>query len=156
MLANMPAYSSDKGGYMTVKLGSLGEPRIGIALIWFVGAGAETGSVASSPVAPEDAEFIRGLTGLDPDGLISRLRGIAAEYDRDPEAMRAEILRITGGDEIAAEYLIKLMRVAKPGGEQGGSDEPGQESGRVIDFGQPPGRSDDEDDDDDGGGDQTR
>jgi hypothetical protein len=140
---------------MTVKLGSLGEPRIGFALIWFVGAGAETDSVAPSPVAPEDAEFIRGLTGLDPGALITRLRGIAAEYDRDPEAMRAEMLRITGGDEIAVEYLLKLMRVPQPGGEQGGSDEPEQESGRVIDFGQPRGRSDD-DDDDDGGGDQTR
>jgi hypothetical protein len=138
---------------MTVKLGSLGAPRIGIALIWFVGATPEPGSAATSRVAPEDVEFIRGLTGLDPDTLISRLRDIAAEYDRDPEAMRAELLRITGGDEIAAEYLIKLMRAAKPGGGQDGSDEPGQESGTVIDFGQPPGPSDDEDG---GGGDRTR
>ncbi len=130
---------------MTVKLGSLGEPRIGIALIWFVGAAPDSGSAASSQVAPEDVEFIRGLTGLDPDALLSRLRDIAAEYERDPDAMRAELLRITGGDEIAAEYLIKLMHTAKPGGEQGASDEPGQESGRVIDFGQPPGHSDDDD-----------
>ncbi len=137
---------------MTVKLGSLGEPRIGIALIWFVGAAAETPSVGTSQVAPEDVEFIRGLTGLDPDALIARLRDIAAEYDRDPEAMRAELVRITGGDEIAAEYLIKLMHTAKPGGEQDGRHEPGPESGRVIDFGRPPGHGDD---DDGGGGEPT-
>jgi hypothetical protein len=138
---------------MTTKLGSLGEPRIGIALIWFVGAGPDSRGAVSSQVAPEDVEFVRGLTGLDPDALLSRLRDIAAEYDRDPDAMRAELLRITGGDEIAAEYLVKLMQTAKPGGERGGSDEPGQESGRVIDFGQPPGRPPD---DDEGGGDRTR
>lgn len=138
---------------MTSKLGFLGEPRIGIALIWFVGAGPATGSAPSAHVTPEDVEFVRGLTGLDPDALVSRLRDIAAEYDRDPEAMRAEILRITGGDEIAAEYLIQLIRTAQPGGGRDGSAEPGQESGRVIDFGQPP---DHGDDDDKGGGDQTR
>ena len=138
---------------MTTKLGSLGEPRIGIALIWLVGAGPDSRSAVSSPVAPEDVEFVRGLTGLDPDALLSRLRDIAAEYDRDPDAMRAALLRITGGDEIAAEYLVKLMHMAKPGGERGGRDEPGQESGRVIDFGQPPDRHPD---DDEGGGDRTR
>jgi hypothetical protein len=137
---------------MTAKLGSLGEPRIAIALIWFVGAVPETRGAMSSQVAPEDVEFIRGLTGLDPDALLSRLRDIAAEYARDPEAMRAELVRITGGDEIAAEYLIKLMHTAKPGGERDGNHEPGPESGRVIDFGPPPGHRDD---DDDGGGEPT-
>lgn len=138
---------------MTSKLGALGTPRIGIALIWFVDAGPETGNPAPSPVTPEDVEFVRGLTGLDPDALVSRLRGMAAEYDRDPEAMRAEILRITGGDEIATEYLVKLMHTAQPGGGEAAADEPGAESGRVIDFGQPPGHGDD---DDRGGGGQTR
>jgi hypothetical protein len=138
---------------MTTKLGSLGEPRIGIALIWFVGAGPDSRGPVSSRVTPEDVEFVRGVTGLDPDALLARLREIAAEYDRNPEVMRAELLRITGGDEIAAEYLVKLMHTAKPGGERGGSDEPAQESGRVIDFGQPPGHGAD---DDEGGGDPTR
>lgn len=137
---------------MTLKLGALGAPRIGIALIWFVDAGPESGNTTQSPVTPEDVEFVRGLTGLDPDALVSRLRDIAAEYDRDPGAMRAEILRITGGDEIAAEYLIKLMHAAQPGGGRAADDEPSPESGRVIDFGQPP----DHEDDDRGGGDQTR
>jgi hypothetical protein len=137
---------------MTAKLGSLGEPRIAIALIWFVGAGPETRSDVSPPVAPEDVEFIRGLTGLEPETLILRLRDIAAEYERDPEALRGELVRITGGDEIAAEYLIKLMHTAKPGGEQDGRHEPGPESGRVIDFGRPPGHGDD---DDGGGGEPT-
>jgi hypothetical protein len=142
---------------MTSKLGTLGAPRIGIALIWFVDAGPEIGiatpSPVTPPVTPEDVEFVRGLTGLDPDALVSRLRDIAALYDRDREAMRAEILRITGGDEIAAEYLVKLMHAAQPGGEQADGDEPGPESGRVIDFGQPSGQNED---DDQGGGDRTR
>lgn len=138
---------------MTSKLGALGTPRIGIALIWFVDAGPETGNPAPSPVTPEDVEFVRGLTGLEPDALVSRLRDMAAEYDRDPGAMRAEILRITGGDEIATEYLVKLMHTAQPGGGRDASDEPGPESGRVIDFGQHAGQNED---DDQGGGDRTR
>jgi hypothetical protein len=130
---------------MTMKLGSLGEPRIGIALIWFVGANPDSNDAESSQVTPEDAAFVHGLTGLDPEALVARLQDMAAEYDRDPEAMRADLVRMAGGDEIAAEYLIKLMRTAKPGGAQPGSDAPGQESGRVIDFGPPPGRGDDDD-----------
>lgn len=141
---------------MTAKLGSLGQPRIGIALIWFVDAGASAegasaeGSTPAS-VSPEDVQFVRGLTGLDPEGLVSRLQELAREYARDPEALRGEILRITDGDEIAAEYLVRLIHDAMPGGPSGKDDEPSSEAGRVIDFEHASAR----DDDDSSGGDGT-
>lgn len=136
---------------MTTKLGSLGQPRIGIALIWFLDAGANAERSTPTSVSPEDVELIRGLTGLDPEGLVSRLQELAREYARNPEALRSEILRITGGDEIAAEYLVRLIHDATPGGASGTDDEPSREEGRVLDFEQASARNEE----DGSGGDDT-
>jgi hypothetical protein len=133
---------------MTFNLGSLGTPRIGIALIWFLDGGARQPGVPAEsahspgrpgppltpPVTAEDIEFVRGLTGLAPDELVARLHDIAAGYERDPGALRAEILRITGGDEIAAEHLIQLIHAAQPGGDEANVGHPHQGEARVIEL----------------------
>lgn len=137
---------------MTSNLGSLGTPRIGIALIWFLDGGARQqseptgpanppgplGPPVTAPVTPEDIELVRGLTGLAPEELVTRLQGIAAGYARDPDALRAEILRITGGNEIAAEHLMQLIQASMPGGDEAERDHAGPEveraPGRVIDL----------------------
>jgi hypothetical protein len=140
---------------MTSKPGSLGTPRFGIALIWFVDGGAPDGAPAAPssppaasgppvtpPVTPEDIELVRDLTGLAPEELVARLHDIAAGYAGDPGALRAEILRITGGDEIAAGHLMQLIQACTPDGDagDGGTDaeptgqEEGRTPGRVIDL----------------------
>jgi hypothetical protein len=133
---------------MTSNLGSLGTPRIGIALIWFLDGGAgqrgepagpthspgPPGPPVTPPAAAEDIEFVRGLTGLAPDELVTRLQDIAAGYARDPGALRAEILSITGGDEIAAGYLMQVIQAAGPSGGEASADGARQAEGRVIEL----------------------
>jgi hypothetical protein len=131
---------------MTSNLGSLGTPRIGIALIWFLDgsmgqksgpAGAThspgpPGPLVTPPVTAEDIQFVRGLTGLAPEELVMRLQDIAASYARDPGALRVEILRITGGDEIAAGHLMQVIQAAVPGGGEAGTAATRREEGCVI------------------------
>ena len=162
---------------MTSKLGSLRTPRIGIALFWFLDdgvspqsepAGAASPSAASDPpvtppVTPEDIELVRGLTGLAPEELVARLQDIAAGYASDPGALRAELLRITGGNEIAAGHLMQLIEASTPGGDSGADAERagqdvGNVPGRVIDLslhvpnGDANGPDNDDDNGDDDGG----
>lgn len=155
---------------MTSNLGSLKSPRFGIALVWFLDesvrppgepAGPASPSTASSPpaaapatppVTPEDIEMVRGLTGLAPAELVARLQEIAAGYARTPGALRAELLRITGGDEIAAEHLMQLIQAAAPGRDGGDEAErAGPAEGRVIDLSRHVSSDRDTGDDDDGG-----
>jgi hypothetical protein len=129
---------------MTSKLGSLGTPRIGIALIWFLDGGAgQRGEPAGPthspgppgpPVTAEDIEFVRGLTGLAPDELVRRLQDIAVSYARDPGALRAEILRITGGDEIATGHLMQVIQSVGSSGVDARADGTRQEEGRIIEL----------------------
>lgn len=141
---------------MNTKLGILGEPRIGIALIWFLPANPDETRTSAEQASPEEVEFIRDLTGLGPMELLTRLRGIAAAYAHDPAALRAEIVRLTDGNEIAAEHIIQLIRAAAaPDADNdadndedndGGDADDGGESGQVIDFERSDERNEDEDD----------
>jgi hypothetical protein len=135
---------------MTTKLRSLGEPRLGIALIWLVPTRLDGRANVMAPVTDEELEHFRQVTGVDAEELTSQLQRIGAEYQKDPEAMRAEILRITDGDEQMADLLVDLMRAAQLDGS-GDNDssrdgEPGQ-PGQVIEFSRPARRDSDEEDD---------
>lgn len=135
---------------MTTKLRELGEPRLGIALIWLVPTKLDGRPNVMAPVTDEELEYFREVTGVDAEELTSRLQRIGAEYQRDPEALRAELMRITGGDEQMADWMVELLRAARPddsGDSDGSRDgEPGQQ-GQVIEFPQPARRDSDEEDD---------
>jgi hypothetical protein len=120
---------------MTTKLRSLGEPRLGIALIWLVPTKIDGRPNVMAPVTEEELEHFRQVTGVDAEELMSRLQRIGAEYQRNPEALRAEILRITGGDERRADFLVELMQAAQPdGGGDGSGGESEGSGGQVIEF----------------------
>jgi hypothetical protein len=129
---------------MRTKLRSLGEPRLGIALIWLVPTKVDGKPNVMAPVTDEELEHFRQVTGVDAEELTSRLQKIAVEYQRDPEAMRAEILRITEGDERMADFLVELMLTAQPDSR---GDESKGAGGQVIEFPQPARRDSDEEDD---------
>lgn len=132
---------------MTTKLRSLGEPRLGIALIWLVPSKVDGAPPVMAPVNDEELEYFRQVTGVDAEELTSRLQQIGAEYQRDPEALRAEIMRITGGNEQMADLMVELMQAAQPDGPGGGSGGEPEEEGQVLEFRRPARRDNDEDDD---------
>jgi len=151
---------------MTTKLGKLGDPRVAIALVWFIPANSSSSSSeprqepsGPQPVSQEDVEFVRTMTGMEPDDLVSRLQGIAEEFRKDPATLRQEIVRIMEGDEIAAEYFIQLMRSAEPengNGHEEDTDEgeaPRGEGAEILNFDRPDenDRLDENGNDDDGG-----
>ena len=127
---------------MTTKLRSLGEPRLGIALIWLVPSKVDGKPRVMAPVTEEELEYFRQVTGVDAEELTSRLQKIGAEYQRDPEAMRAEILRITEGDERMADWLVELMQAAQP---DSSGEESEEEGGQVLEFRRPETQDDDDD-----------
>jgi hypothetical protein len=132
---------------MTTKLSALGEPRLGIALIWLVPTKIDGRPNVMAPVTDEELEHFRQVTGVDAEELTSRLQRIGAEYQTDPEALRAELMRITGGDEQMANWMVELIRAAQPDDSDGNRDgEPGQQ-GQVIDFPRPARRDSDEEND---------
>jgi hypothetical protein len=132
---------------MTTKLRSLGEPRLGIALIWLVPTKIDGRPNAMAPVTEEELEHFRQVTGVDAEELTARLQKMGAEYQRNPEAMRAEILRITEGDERMADWLVELMQAAQPdGGRDGSGDESGDAGGKVVEFRRPETQDGDGDD----------
>lgn len=132
---------------MTTKLRELGEPRLGIALIWLVPSKVDGVTNVMAPVTDEELAYFRQVTGVDAEELMSRLQRLGAEYQKDPEAMRAEIMRLAGGNEEMADWLIELMQAAQPDdGDSSDDDEPAEE-GRVIEFRRPT-RRDGEDEDD--------
>lgn len=132
---------------MSTKLGILGGPRIGIALIWFLPANPDEAATIAEQASPEEVEYIRDLTGLGPMELLTRIQGLAAMYAHDPDALRAEILRLTDGDEIAAEHVVQLIRAATASddADDGRDADDGGDNGQVIDFE----RSDEDDGEDD-------
>jgi hypothetical protein len=135
---------------MTTKLKSLGEPRLGIALIWLVPTRIDGKPNVMAPVTDEELEHFRQVTGVDAEELTSRLQRIGAEYQRDPEALRAEIMRITGGDEQMVDWMVELMRAAQPedsGDNDSSRDGESGQQGQVIEFPGPARRDSDEEDD---------
>lgn len=153
-------HGPERGDTMSTKIGKLGDPRVAIALIWLIPANSTIPSSepkqeqsGPQPVSQEDVEFVRDMTGMEPDVLITRLRGIAEEFQKDPAALRQEIVRIMEGDEIAAEYFIQLMHSAEPANGNGHeedteeSEEITEEGAQILDFERP----DENGNDDDGG-----
>jgi hypothetical protein len=146
---------------MTTKIGRLGHPRIAIALVWFLPANSSEGTAPDGappepePIPPEEIEFVREMTGMEPDALISRLRGIAERFREDPATMRRELVRLADGDEITAEEVMRLIRAAEPGNDHGDDDRETTtgEGAEILDFERPDddGNPDDDGSDDDGG-----
>ena len=142
---------------MTTKIGRLGHPRIAIALVWFLPANSSASAAPDgappepAPIPPEEIEFVREMTGMEPDALISRLRGIAEWFRKDPAGMRRELVRLADGDEITAEELIRIIRAAEPGNDDGDDDreETTGEGAEILDFERPD--DDGNPGDDDGG-----
>ena len=140
---------------MTTKIGRLGHPRIAIALVWFLPANSsgdtapDGGSPEPAPIPPADVEFVREMTGMEPTDLLVRLRGIAERFREDPAGMRQELVRLTDGDEITAEEIMRIIRAAEPGNDNGDDDReaaPG-EGAEILEF---KGPDDDDHPDDDG------
>jgi DNA-binding transcriptional ArsR family regulator len=142
---------------MTTKIGRLGHPRIAIALVWFLPANSSAGTAPDGappepepePIPPEEIEFVRAMTGMEPDELISRLRGIADRFREDPATMRRELVRLADGDEITAEEIMRIIRAAEAGNDNGDDDreETTGEGAEILDFERP----DDDGSPDDGG-----
>ena len=65
---------------MTTKLRSLGEPRLGITLIWLVPTRLDGGPNVMAPVTDEGLEHFRQVTGVDAEKLTSQLQRTGAEY----------------------------------------------------------------------------
>ena len=130
---------------MTKKLRELGEPRLGIALIWLVPTKVDGVTQVMAPVTDEELEHFRQVTGVDAEDLMSRLQRLGAEYQKDPEAMRTEIMRLAGGDEEMADLLIDLMRAAQPDEDDESGDMEPEEKGQVIEFRRPTRREDEDD-----------
>ncbi len=139
---------------MTTKIGRLGHPRVAIALIWFIPANSspsvapDDAPPAPEPVPPEEIEFVRAMTGMEPDELITRLRGIAERFREDPATMRRELVRLADGDEITAEEIMRIIRAAEAGNDSGNEDheESAGEGAEILDFKRP-----DDNGNDDGG-----
>lgn len=142
---------------MTTRIGRLGHPRIAIALVWFLPANSSEGTAPDGappepePIPPEEIEFVREMTGMEPDELISRLRGIAERFREDPATMRRELVRLADGDEITAEEIMRIIRAAEPGNGNGDDDREATtgagEGAEILDFERP----DDDGSPDDGG-----
>jgi hypothetical protein len=141
---------------MTTKIGRLGHPRVAIALIWFLPAHSSASAAPDDappepePVAPEEIEFVRQMTGMEPDELVSRLRGIAERFRKDPTGMRQELVRLVDGDEITAEEILRIIRAVDPASDNGNDDheESTGEGAEILDFKRP---DDNGNPDDDGG-----
>jgi hypothetical protein len=139
---------------MSTKIGRLGRPRVAIALVWFIPANSSEDAAPEGappepePIPPEEIEFVRQMTGLEPGELVSRLRAIAERFRKDPAGMRQEFVRLMDGDEIAAEEVIQLIRAAEPGNDNGHHEheESTGEGAEILDFKRP-----DDNGNDDGG-----
>lgn len=131
---------------MSMKIGRLGHPRIAIALVWVIPADSRDCTVSDAPravepesIPAEDIEFARTLTGLEPDQLVGRLEEIVAMIHDDPAALRRELVRLADGDEVAAEEVMRLIRAAGPGNDNGhdDGDQPSGEGAEILDFERP-------------------
>jgi hypothetical protein len=143
---------------MTTKIGRLGHPRIAIGLLWIIPADSTASAVPDGappepePIPPEEIEFVRAMTGMEPDELVSRLRGIAERFRKDPTGMRQELVRLVDGDEITAEELVRIIRSVDPGSDNGNDDhgESTGEGAEILDFRRPDDNPDDDGNDDGG------
>lgn len=128
---------------MTMKLGQMGQPRVGIALIWFLPAMGSASGVPEEKLSAEDREFFRSATGMEAEDALAHLRELGMKHEQDPEGLRAEILSMMEGDEVATEYLMDFIQGIAPGGRsrRTGKHEPEESTdspgGQVVEFRHP-------------------
>jgi hypothetical protein len=134
-------------------LGRLGERRLGIAVIWFLPAGESERSAPIEGISAEDRDIVESMMEMDAEVAVGHLLKMARRYHQDPEGLRAELLNMMEGDEIATKYMLEFIaRIATGDQSPATSDHDAEEAtdgpgGKVIDF--PTSRADEEDEEDD-------
>ena len=136
---------------MKMGQGQLGERRLGIALIWFLPAGESERSAPIEGLSAEDRDIVESMMGMDAEVAVGHLLKLARRYQEDPEGLRAELLSMMEGDEIATKYMLEFIAKIATGDqspaasdhdEGEAADGPG---GQVIDFPAPKAEEEDED-----------
>lgn len=136
---------------MTRGQGSLGERRLGIAVIWFLPAGESERSASTEEFSAEERAQIESMLSMDAEVAVERLRGLARRYRQDRERLHAELLSMTEGDEIATGYLLEFISKIATGDQSSVTSEHEPEEsddgpgGQVLEFTKP--KADKEDDD---------
>ncbi len=131
--------------------GHLGERRLGIALIWFLPAGESERSAPIEEISAEDRDIVESMMGMEAEVAVGHLQKMARRYQEDREGLRAELLSMMEGDELATKYLLEFIARIATGDQspttsehepEKAADGPG---GQVIDF--PRSKTDEEDQD---------
>jgi hypothetical protein len=136
---------------MKRELGHLGERRLGIALIWFLPAGESERSAPIEGLDAEDRELVESMMGMDAEVAVGHLQALGRKYKQDPEGLRAELLSMMEGDELATKYMMEFIAKFESGDQSPASREDAPEEaadgpgGQVIEFPAP--KADEEDDD---------
>jgi hypothetical protein len=131
-------------------LGQLGERRLGIALIWFLPAGESERSAPIEGINAEDREIVESMMGMDAEVAVGHLQKMARRYQQDPEGLRAELLSMMEGDEIATKYMLEFIAKFESGdppppkSKQEPEEAPDGLGGQVIEFPTP--KTEEEDD----------
>jgi len=94
---------------MKRELGHLGERRLGIALIWFLPAGESERSAPIEGLDAEDREFVESMMGMEAEVAVGHLQALGRKYKQDPEGLRAELLSMMEGDELATKYMMEFI-----------------------------------------------
>lgn len=137
------------GGGMKRGPGYLGERRLGIALIWFLPAGESERSAPIEGLDAEDRELVESMMGMDAEVAVGHLQALGRKYKQDPEGLRAELLSMMEGDELATKYMLEFIAKFESGDQspplsedtpEETADAPG---GQVLEF---PGPKVDEED----------
>jgi hypothetical protein len=142
-----------------ITIGKLGQPCIAIGLFWIIPerpTEPEAGGPEPKPEPEPDPsdELIEALTGLDAAALLARLRDLSEMYITDPEGLRAEILRISRGNEIVAQSAINLIRSVQDGSALDREPDEDAPRGTVIPFPSPDAPQDEPEDPSGGGDDE--
>jgi hypothetical protein len=134
---------------MTRRLGQLGERRLGIALIWFLPAG-ESERAPIEGISAEDRDIVESMMGMDAEVAVGHLLKMARRYQEDPEGLRAELLSMMKGDEIATKYMLEFIaKIATGDQSPATSDHEAEEAAdgpdaRVLEFPTPKAGEEDE------------
>lgn len=137
---------------MKRELGHLGERRLGIALIWFLPAGESERSAPIEGLDADDRELVESMMGMDAEVAVGHLQALGRKYKQDPEGLRAELLSMMEGDELATKYMMEFIAKFESGEQPPPSEDTPAETadgpgGQVLEF---PGSEVDEKDDDPG------
>jgi hypothetical protein len=89
--------------------GYVGERRLGIALIWFLPGGESERSEPIEGLDAQDRELVESMMGMDAEVAVGYLQALGRKYKQDPEGLRAEVLSMMKGDELATKYLMEFI-----------------------------------------------